>query len=368
MQPTNATEASPPNAQGPAASPWMARRETPRASVHRAPCRRGALALTATAALLVGGCMAEITTEEREAEVALEQQEEKALFLQTERPSRLTFFSEARLWGDSMVIETSVDEPTESSHVITTAAIATADLDRRISSFRLECGSRPTSIALFQARNRTGTMLGWSEGTTSRPYRCRAGETLEVNLHDEPGNYADRIGSAYMVGHAREARSFALSELLMKLWEGELEDLPDGAEAYGEPRVWLTYDGGFRIRQSLKLDHWACSERRANFVLHANVRNSDTTTYVVSSYVHTGTGDLWGCRNDMRKELDAGARAAARNLREGLDTLLSLLPSAPRRYLVPQWGIDSFDVYAGGQPAESAFPDLTVLQPAVLAP
>jgi hypothetical protein len=272
----------------------------------------------------------------------------------TEFPSRVTFFSEAGLWGDSLTIEAPVSEPIETVRLVTNADLDDANLRKRISSVRLQCGSRRSQVVLFTAANM------WSEFGDAQPFDCKSCQSEEINLHTDASWIADQVGSVYFVAHAGRARSIAdiyvgqtLSTVVTNTWTQQLADLPSGAEADGGPRLQLIGFFAFTLRQNLKLDDWKCGDRRAHFKLFASLHQHGVFSVSVSeTYVDSGWGDAWGCRSKMESELKAGAADAAHQLRDGLNDLLAFVGDHPRYYLVPTWSIREFDLYAGGEPPE----------------
>ena len=266
----------------------------------------------------------------------------------TEFPSRVTFFSEAGLWGDSLTIEAPVSEPIEMVRLVTNTDLNNANLLKRISSVRLQCGSRQSQVTLFTASNM------WSEfGEYARPFYCEPCQTTEINLHTEGPELADQVGSVYFVAHARQADSEALSDFVADAWTQQLADLPSGTKADGEPRLQLISFFAFTLRQNLKLNHALCVERPAHFELFASLHQSGSFSVSVSeTYVNSAWDDFLGCRDLMEDSLEDGAAGAAHKLRDGLNAFLALMGDYPRYYLAPTWSIREFYLYAGGEPAQ----------------
>ena len=149
----------------------------------------------------------------------------------TEFPSQVTFFSEAGLWGDSLTIEVPVSEPIETVRIVTNTELNNANLLKRISSVRLQCGSRTSQAVLFTASNM------WSQFGDAQPFFCDPGQTVETNLHTDASWVADKVGSVYFVAHARQVDERPLSLIVTNAWVQQLDDLPSGAKADGEPRL-----------------------------------------------------------------------------------------------------------------------------------
>jgi hypothetical protein len=128
-------------------------------------------------------------------------------------------------------------------------------------------------------------------------------------------------------------------------------ELPSGASAEGGPELRMTSSQRFTLTQDLRLDDWACGDRSAEIVLAAQLLSNGTfSVTVVSTYVGTGWGDAWGCRNAMWNKLDAAAPNAAEELESGLEQLVDAAFSqdTPRFYFVPAWGMTEFDLAGGG--------------------
>jgi hypothetical protein len=255
----------------------------------------------------------------------------------TEFPSQVTFFSEAGLWGDSLTIEAPVSEPIETVRLATNTDLEHANLLKRISSVRLQCGSRQSQVVLFTASNM------WSEfGDYARPFYCEPGQTVEINLHTEAPELADKVGSVYFVAHARQAGDTPLSDLITDAWA-----------PIGEPRLQLISFFAFTLRQDLTVNFPGCGGRSAHFTLFASLHQDGSFSVSVSeTYVASGWGDTFGCRSLMEDLLKDNVEAAAGALEDSLNDLLALVGDHPRYYLAPTWSIREFNLYAGGEPEE----------------
>jgi hypothetical protein len=264
-----------------------------------------------------------------------------------EIPSHVTFFSEAGFWGDSLTIEAPVSKPIETVRLVTNTDLKNANLLKRISSARLQCGSRASQVVLFTASNM------WSEFGDAQPFYCQPCQTVEINLHTDASWIADKVGSVYFVAHARQADDIPLSNLVTDSWTQQLTDLPSEAKADGEPRLQLISFFAFTLRQDLKLNHWACTERGAYLKLFAALsQNGFFSVSVSETYVGDGTGDAWGCRGKMEDKLETAAANAAHELRNGLNDLLAFVGDHPRYYLTSTYSLREFDLFAGGEPAQ----------------
>jgi hypothetical protein len=114
----------------------------------------------------------------------------------------------------------------------------------------------------------------------------------------------------------------------------------------------MTSGRRFTVRQGLVLDDWKCGDRLAEMVLAARLLDDGSfSVTVVSTYVDTGWGDSWGCRDKMWNALDAAALDTAGDLELGLEKLVALtFPNhPPRYYFYPGWGVTEFDLAGGGQ-------------------
>jgi hypothetical protein len=314
--------------------------------------RLGKTTIVLGALLALAGCAMEGATAEDEAAVAAE---EDLLIRGTtvfaDPPTRLTVYSEAGLWGTNIDVPLTPSGTAEQIRLITKTQVEAAGLLRRISSVRLSCGARDAHVVLFNDYNTSTSLSGWSEFGTGHMVYCSAGQTVEVNLHTQAPGYADRVASIYFVQHAREVSELGLSWLVTSFWNASLDELPDGAEASGGPRLRLR-GSSFDIRQNLRLDSFWCEERGGHFVLRATLGAGGTwTASFVSRYVDTGTGDSWGCRSEMESALESGARDAAARLAAGLnDDLMPLAGTHARHYLVPIDSMRDFSLVSGGDP------------------
>lgn len=109
----------------------------------------------------------------------------------------LTFYSEARFWGDRVAVTLPYDGRSSGSG---TFRDELRPLRRRISSVRMRCGEHPAAARLFDGRGRHVSVGCVANGTTS------------VNLHEVethpqvPGDsgtyhFGDRVTEAYVAFH-----------------------------------------------------------------------------------------------------------------------------------------------------------------------
>jgi hypothetical protein len=228
--------------------------------------------------------------------------------------------------------------------------VRNAGLENRISSLRLTCGGRNAHVVLFWDYNFGTTLASWSPFAHGTVVDCRAGQIVEVNLHASAPEFADRVASIYVLRHATAEDAFDLSQVLVGIWSQGLEGL-DGATQDGDPQFQVRSQSTFDLRQDLRVDSTWCAERSANFVLRATMDASGHwTAFVVSSYVDTGTGDYWGCRDAMQDGVASGAADAAQQLAAGLDQLMALTaPPHPRYYLFPGSALGVVNLGYGGE-------------------
>ncbi|HWA74323.1 MAG TPA: hypothetical protein VG937_18390 [Polyangiaceae bacterium] len=261
----------------------------------------------------------------------------------------LVLYSEAGFYGDTLVQNAIPANNNEAVNLIRTTQIESANLYGRISSFRLVCGTRDAQVVLFADINNGATLHEWSEFSTGHAFSCKANQTLLVNLHQQAPEIADRVGSIYLVSHARQAVQVGFSAFVKSNWNNALADLPDGASADGDVQLKLDGSNSFVLRQFLTVDAWECEERGAIFGLRA-IMNQDRTFQVSVNevYVDTGWGDSWGCRDGMTDAVRAGAQDAANQLASGLHDLSMLAGNHPRYYFVPGFSMRDFDLVGGG--------------------
>lgn len=147
--------------------------------------------------------------------------------------ARVTFYSETGQWGTRLTASAPVLGPDESRRLVTTTEIEGAGLGRRISSVRLSCGSRAASLTLFVHPNR-GTDFGGFGAGTDRSYlvACAANQVVDVDLHRDAPQYADRVAAAHLVNMPNPYENVPFTYVLSALWEAELATV-DGAEPLG---------------------------------------------------------------------------------------------------------------------------------------
>lgn len=271
-----------------------------------------------------------------------------------EVPSTLTFYENQDFTGASYTVQ--VDATTnENVRLIPKTEIESAGMLSRVSAVRLACGTRAANVTLFDAWN-TGTSLGsWSPYSKAAMLSCAANQVQQKNLHYDAPELADRVASVYFVGHASKSSTALFSSVVISNWNAALQELPSGATASGGPILQLRGSSLFSLRQNLKLDDWKCGKRSAYFILNASMNQADRTfsVTVASSYVDSGWGDSWGCRDKMKSALDSAAVDAAADLDAGLESLAQIVGTHPRYYLFPLASLADFDIAGGGTSSTS---------------
>jgi hypothetical protein len=265
----------------------------------------------------------------------------------------LTLYSEAGFWGDQMTITISpVLE--ESVRLVTKTQIDAANLGNRISAARLVCGQREGDVLLFKEFNTAPGIGDWATYGNGHRIHCYAGETKSVNLHVDASAFADHVGSVYFVSHAREAAEFAFTDFFTLAWEARMAEIsgyhvsPDGG-----PHLRLASSSRFNVVQYLHLDDEFCGARGGILELAAQLyQDGHFGVIVVSTYVDTGWGDTWGCRDIMENKLTSGALKAASKLAEALDDVLAIYGTQPRDYFTPTYSLREFRLMTGGTPPE----------------
>lgn len=273
----------------------------------------------------------------------------------------LALYSEAGFWGDTLVQNAIPTTNDEAVNLIRTTQIQSANLSGRISSFRLICGTRDAYVVLFRDINDGTTLHDWSEFSTGHAFSCKANETISINLHQDAPEIADAVNSIYLVSQAQQAVQVAFSAFVKSNWNAGTADLPDGATADGDVQLKLDGQNTFVLRQFLRVDDWRCEERGAIFGLRATM-NQDRTfqVSVIEVYVDTGTGDLWGCRDDMTTAVRNGAQDAANRLADGLQALAQLAGSHPHYYFVPGFTMRDFDLVGGSDRPRTVVPKFPI--------
>jgi len=264
-------------------------------------------------------------------------------------PSTVTFFSEASLSGDAVTQQVFPSGPNEAVTLVTFDTIENANLVSRISSVRLVCGGRATQLTLLDFPN-SGGMKNWWPSGKSFILECTPFQTVTANLHQVAPELADNVGSAHLLAHARSHKptTAAFSAIVAANWNNQ--SFGDGATATAPVSLKMVGSTEFWVHQDLQLDAWECGARAADLTLDAFMNQDKTfTVAVLETYVDSGTGDTWGCRDGMKSALDAGALSAAKQLAPALGSLMQLAGDHPRYYFVPDSGIWVFDIGTGGE-------------------
>ena len=261
----------------------------------------------------------------------------------------MTLYSEGGFWGDKITV--TITPPLEETvRLVTKTQIQDQNLLGRISSVRLTCGEREGDVLLFKDYNTSSTLSGWSPYGTAYRIHCRPGEVKSVNLHVSATGYADRVGSVYFVSHANDAHEFAFTDFFTLEWNAQMAAMagyhvsPDG-----DVELRLVSNTRFRIVQFLNLDHEVCEARGGRMELDVLMNQNGTfTVNVIDTYVDTGWGDAWGCRDRMKSSLDTGAHTAAQKLDTSLENMLTIYGTAPRDYFTPTSSLRNFRLMTGG--------------------
>jgi hypothetical protein len=297
-------------------------------------------------ALPLGGCALEATLEEDSASAG-----DELTF--GESPSTVTFYENPAFSGAQLAVQI---QPSGTLNETVDLVTRTEIEQAKISAVRLQCGDRKTRVVLFSAQNTATTFGSWSAGGSARPVDCAPGQTVNLNLHTADPTLADKVGSAYFVRHANKSVEQAFSSLVVNGWNAAMEELPSGASAKGDPKLKMTSGARFTLRQDLTLDDALCGDRPGLLNLAAQLyQDRHFVVTVINTYVDTGWGDAWGCRDKMKKKLDEAAAAGAEDFEDGLEQLLALqLPvSYPRYYFEPSWSVREFDIVGGGKPSST---------------
>ncbi len=265
-------------------------------------------------------------------------------------PTVLTFYQHASLTGTTYQVSLSAIDVNERTKLVSKPDVEAAGLLGRVSAVRLKCGARDARVVLFDAYNASNTSFSaWSHlGGDGGTIECVAGQTVTINLHDRFPGLADQVASAFLVIHATNPGHINFSDYFESAWGVALDELPSNATPT-RTDLWLESTTKFRIRQYLKIDHWACTERGAVFEYRVTMNANQTFSAVVTdSYVDYGFGDLWDCRNKMKATLDASIAGATDDLEDGLADLVRFLAAGHARYyFVPSVHLTSFDLFYG---------------------
>jgi hypothetical protein len=263
--------------------------------------------------------------------------------------SMATFYEHSNLTGASYSVSVS---PVPNAHAelrITSSDVAAHGLKGGVSAVRLQCGSRPSRIALFD--------LDWGEFSKGASLDCDPGQSATLDLttvviHDTV-TANDKINAAVFVTHVRSADDAAhpvpASFLLASVWKQKMKEM-DSAKA-DRTRIWLEDSHSIHIYQSIKLDSWACSERGAVFNLRIKVSTVAFKPVFdvrkLDQYVDFGTGDLWGCRKKMMAGLNDEVEKQIPKIKSGMMDMVKAFgePSSPDYYFVPEGDTGTYDLF-----------------------
>jgi len=269
-------------------------------------------------------------------------------------PTVVTFYQHASLTGATYSVSLSSPDVNERTRLISKPDLEAAGMLGRTSAVRLKCGSRSARVVLFDSHNASNTTFSaWNHlGGDGGTINCASGQTVTINLHDRFPGVADQVASAFLVTHAATPGHINFTEYFESAWDVALDELPSSATPT-RTDIWLSTTRQFRIRQYLRIDHWACTARSAVFEYRVSMASDATFSAIVTdSYVDYGFGDLWDCRNKMQASLDASIAGARADLEQGLEDLVAFLaPDHARYYFVPDVHLSAFDLFFGADPA-----------------
>lgn len=273
-------------------------------------------------------------------------------------PTVLTFYESANWTGASYSVELAgATDGTERIKLISKPDITTAGLLGKISSVRLKCGPRDARVVLFNSYNASNTSFAaWDHlGGVGATINCTAGLTKSVNLHTSYPSLADKVGSAFLTTHAADAININFMDYFESAWAVALDELPSNATPT-DSDIWMTTTKKFEIRQYLDIDYWACTKRGAVFEYSVTMHDDGTfSASIVDTYVDYGTGDAWGCHDDMLASLKSGLTKATPKLTSGLQQLVDFLaPDENHLYFVPDVHLWSFDLFYTKTPIGNA--------------
>ena len=300
--------------------------------------------------LALAGCLT--AEDEHDVDPALESETASELGF---GPTTLTFYQHANLTGTTYTTSLSSPDLEERIRLIARPDVEAAGLLGRISAVRLRCGTREARVVLFDAYNLSNTSFAsWSYiGGSSTRIECLPGQTVTVNLHEQAPALADRVASAFLVHHAKDVGYQNFSTVINTFWQVALQELPSEATATGTE--WrLTTTRTFRLRQRLRIDHWACTERNALFEYSVRMNEDHTfTATVTDTYVDYGFGDSLGCRDKIKSTLDAAVSSARTKVEDGLRYYIRFfVPGHARYYFVPDGSLREFDLFYGADVEE----------------
>jgi hypothetical protein len=266
--------------------------------------------------------------------------------------STVTFFSEAGLDGDSLTRDLTPTSLSEAVRPITFSEITYANLARRISSVRLTCGSRPSTVTVLSAANSSTDTSTWSSGGPGFMLACNPGQTVTVNLHATVPNLADAVGSAYFLVHATHKTELLLFSTLVASDLKSVSSFGGGVTASTAGALQMLNSTEILLHRDFQLDTALCQARSGYMDLLAviDIQRQLFTAFVIDTFVADGLGDVLGCHDQMLKTLTSDANGAATQLTFALTDRLRTLGSHARYYLVPAFGLDDFDLAAGGDP------------------
>lgn len=264
-----------------------------------------------------------------------------------ETPTTLTLYENPDMTGASYTISIKPLNGFQATRVVNHSDIAGAGLDGKISSARIVCGTRPSRASLFD--------IDWGEFSSGTMIECTPNQAATINLTaDTLGrDLNDKIGAAGLVAHVRSSDNLThgvsgFSTLFGSVWRKQMQSLGGGATAK-DTRIWVEDFQDIDIWQMLQVDSPWCSARGAVFTMRINLSASAFRpvfkVYATSLYVDSGFGDMWGCHDDMVKELNAGLAAASKQLESQLPNLVLGNPSSAVYYFAPEGNTQDYDLF-----------------------
>jgi hypothetical protein len=282
----------------------------------------------------------------------------------------VTFYSGPNLDGSSFTVSGKTATSAPLIQLFDASTLTSKGFYQNVGSVKITCGTRSAIASVFSDANSTFT---GSAPTAPLPYEkwsgsgasveCTAGKTGELrnlaSMTDLQGRtLAGRVRSATFYAHAPTRHPLALDidGQVLQRWINTIKaSLPSGASVRKEATIKMVGWSGFELRQDIYLDHWACTRRSATFTLSAapsrdaaGVLSWRVSVKQSDSYVDTGFGDSWGCREGMKSALASGARSAASKFATALNDIASVIvpKDAKSYYFAPRNAFTKFDLHS----------------------
>ncbi|NUP14118.1 MAG: hypothetical protein HOW73_49425 [Polyangiaceae bacterium] len=224
-------------------------------------------------------------------------------------------------------------------------------------SVRMTCGTRKSRVLLYQAANTSTSFSSWSNTSSPEQLECEAGQQVSAVFPTSFGPTVARSAAVVLHPYSGYRYDVSFTSFFGPSWEEALdEQLPDGASRNGAPVMTMLTSRTFRLRQNLKLNHWACFERSGFFTLDVRLNGpGDVSVSVVDSYVDQAEWpEPWDCWTNMKNKLSAGASDAADTLEAELPLQLTqfafgdcmsiqyFVPITPRNFDIVSAGVEYF--------------------------